>query len=497
MLDVTDNIVGRRGRPPAGRARLRRATTPTSWWRPTRAPRALSDTANAIAIEYGFWLGDAFASGGSKGYDHKALGITARGAWESVKRHFRELGPRRRLAPVHRRRHRRHVGRRVRQRHAALGQIQLVAAFDHRHVFLDPTPDAAASFAERERLFELGAGTSWMDYDRAAISAGGGVFPRTAKSVAALARGARGARRSTPRRSIPTSWCSAILRAPVDLLWNGGIGTFVKASSETNAEVGDRDNDAIRVNGRELRARVVGEGGNLGFTQRGRIEYATGRRPHQHRRDRQLRGRRLLGPRGQHQDPARRGRRGGAAHAGASATRCSPRRPMRSASSCCYDNYLQVQILSQEQATAPQRVEAHEDDDARARARGPARPRHRVRCPSTERVAERQRSGRGADASRAGRAAGLREAQPVPRCWPRRSRRPVRSTRCCASTSRAASSRRPASSTAGTALRREIVATVVTNDVVNSLGIAWVWQMMAETGAEPAEACGLTGSRAR
>ncbi|MGD9986604.1 NAD-glutamate dehydrogenase [Pseudonocardia sp.] len=233
-----------------------------------------SDVANEVAAGYGFWLGDAFASGGSVGYDHKAMGITARGAWESVRRHFRELGV-----------------DTQNQDFSVVGigdmsgdvfgngmllspHIRLVAAFDHRHVFVDPDPDPAAGWAERARLFAL-ARSSWDDYDRAAISPGGGVWPRTAKSVpvAPPLRAALGLPPDVERLS-PPELVRAILSAPVDLLWNGGIGTYVKAATESHGEAGDKANDAVRVDGRTLRVRVVGEGGNLGLTQRGRIEFA-------------------------------------------------------------------------------------------------------------------------------------------------------------------------------------------------------------------------------
>jgi len=233
-----------------------------------------SDLANSVAIERGFWLGDAFASGGSVGYDHKAMGITARGAWESVTRHFRELGVDVQSQEV-----------------TVVGvgdmsgdvfgngmllseHLQLVAAFDHRHVFVDPTPDAAVSFAERRRLFELPR-SSWADYDRALISPGGGVWPRTAKSVPVSEpmRVALGLDDGVEALS-PAELVRAVLLAPVDLLFNGGIGTYVKASSESALDVGDKANDAVRVDGEQLRVRVVGEGGNLGLTQRGRIEFA-------------------------------------------------------------------------------------------------------------------------------------------------------------------------------------------------------------------------------
>jgi glutamate dehydrogenase len=233
-----------------------------------------SDTANEVAASYGFWLGDAFASGGSVGYDHKAMGITAKGAWESVKRHFRELG----------------VDSRT-EEFTVVGvgdmsgdvfgngmllsrHIRLLAAFDHRHVFVDPTPDAATSFAERERLFALPR-SSWDDYSREMISAGGGVWPRTAKSVPVgpEMRAALGLAEDVTALS-PPELIAAILRAPADLLWNGGIGTYVKASGESHADAGDKANDSVRADGRELRVKVVGEGGNLGLTQRGRIEFA-------------------------------------------------------------------------------------------------------------------------------------------------------------------------------------------------------------------------------
>src|SRR4051812_28326468 len=233
-----------------------------------------SDLANSVALERGFWLGDAFASGGSVGCDHKAMGITARGAWESVTRHFRELGVdvQTQEATV--------VGigdmsGDVFGNGMLLSEhLQLVAAFDHRHVFVDPTPDAAVSYAERRRLFELPR-SSWADYDRSLISPGGGVWPRTAKSVPVSEpmRIALGLDDEVEALS-PAELVRAVLLAPVDLLFNGGIGTYVKASSESALDVGDKANDAVRVDGAQLRVRVVGEGGNLGLTQRGRVEYA-------------------------------------------------------------------------------------------------------------------------------------------------------------------------------------------------------------------------------
>ncbi|HEY5246214.1 MAG TPA: NAD-glutamate dehydrogenase domain-containing protein, partial [Acidimicrobiales bacterium] len=235
-----------------------------------------SDTANEIAASRGFWLGDAFASGGSEGYDHKKMGITARGAWESVKFHFQTLGvdvDTDDFSVVG-------VGDMsgdvfgngmLLSRH-----IRLVAAFDHRHVFVDPDPDPAVGFAERQRLFALPR-SSWADYDPELISAGGGIWPRSAKSVSVppQVRAALGLAEEVTALS-PDQLMSAILAAPVDLLWNGGIGTYVKAAAESSIDVGDRSNDSVRIDAGQLRARVVGEGGNLGLTQEARIEYALG-----------------------------------------------------------------------------------------------------------------------------------------------------------------------------------------------------------------------------
>jgi len=271
LLDLTDNIVSGRIVPPP---QLLRRDGDDAYLvvAADKGTATFSDIANAISAEYGFWLGDAFASGGSAGYDHKKMGITARGAWECVKRHFRELGVDTQKTDF---------------TVAGIGDmsgdvfgngmllsrhIRLQAAFDHRHIFLDPDPDPAASFAERARLFALPR-SSWDDYDRRKLSRGGGVFPRSAKSIALPAE-ARALLGLDAGSAAPNEIIRAILRLPVDLLWNGGIGTYVKASDERNAEIGDRTNDGLRVNGKELRARVVGEGGNLGLSQRGRVEYA-------------------------------------------------------------------------------------------------------------------------------------------------------------------------------------------------------------------------------
>jgi glutamate dehydrogenase len=271
LLDITDNIVDGQVLHPPEVVR-HDGDDPYLVVAADKGTAHLSDTANSVSGQYGFWLGDAFASGGRFGYDHKKVGITARGAWECVKHHFRNLGLDVQIQPF---------------TTAGIGDLagdvfgngalqsramRLVAAFNHLHIFVDPAPDAERSYAERERLFKLPR-SSWRDYDASLISAGGGVFERSAKAVPV----------SPEMRAlldIPGETASGeevvrrILTARVDLLYNGGIGTYVKAASEEHAQVGDRANDRLRVDGREVRARVVAEGGNLGFTQRGRLEYA-------------------------------------------------------------------------------------------------------------------------------------------------------------------------------------------------------------------------------
>ncbi len=271
LLDITDNLVDGAVAPPQDVVR-RDGDDPYLVVAADKGTASLSDTANAIAISRGFWLGDAFASGGSAGYDHKKMGITARGGWEAVKRHFREMDHDIQVEPFN---------------VAGVGdmsgdvfgngmllspQIRLVAAFDHRDIFIDPSPDTASSFAERQRLFALPR-SSWQDYDKALISKGGGVFSRALKAI-----------HLTPEMqtllglhkevATPAELMKAILSAPVDLLWFGGIGTYIKGVDEDDATVGDRANDAIRVHAGQVRARVIGEGANLGVTQKGRIGIA-------------------------------------------------------------------------------------------------------------------------------------------------------------------------------------------------------------------------------
>ena len=271
LLDVTDNLRGGEVEHPEG-VRIHDEDDPYLVVAADKGTARFSDIANQIAREYGYWLDDAFASGGSTGYDHKALGITARGAWKSLERHLLELG----IDPH-------------RDPFTAVGigdmsgdvfgngmlgsdTVKLVAAFDHRHIFVDPDPDPAVSYGERRRLFEL-PGSSWADYDQGHISAGGGVFSRAAKKISLSSR-ARAVLDTEAETVTPAELVRVILCAPVDVLWNGGIGTYVKGTDESNESVRDKTNDAVRVNGSELRCLVVVEGGNLGLTQRGRIEYA-------------------------------------------------------------------------------------------------------------------------------------------------------------------------------------------------------------------------------
>jgi glutamate dehydrogenase len=271
LLDVTDTIAGARIVPPRDVVR-HDGDDPYLVVAADKGTATFSDIANGVSGDYGFWLGDAFASGGSAGYDHKAMGITARGAWETVKRHFRERGTDIQTTGFT------VVGigdmsgdvfgnGMLRSEH-----IRLLAAFDHRHIFLDPDPDPEASFAERQRLFALPR-SSWADYDKKLISAGGGVFERTRKSIA-LSAEIRARLGLKAEKMTPAELIQALLKAAVDLLWFGGIGTYVKAKEERHAEVGDRTNDGLRIDAEEIAAAVIGEGANLAVTQRGRIAYA-------------------------------------------------------------------------------------------------------------------------------------------------------------------------------------------------------------------------------
>jgi glutamate dehydrogenase len=485
MLDVTDNLVkGEVVHPEA--VRVLDGPDPYLVVAADKGTATLSDTANEVSASYGFWLGDAFASGGSQGYDHKELGITARGVWESIKRHFRELG----IDPMT-------------QPFSAVGigdmsgdvfgngllytdRVRLVAAFDHRHVFLDPDPDPATSFAERKRLFET-PGSSWAMYDAALLSPGGAVVDRAAKSVTPSeeARAALGIPEAAPADMTPAELIHWVLQAPVDLLFNGGIGTYVKASHEGHTEVGDRANDQVRINGAQVRSRVVGEGGNLGFTQRGRIEYAlSGGRINTDfidnsagvdTSDREVNLKILMGL-AIERDRLTLGERDQLL-AG-----CTD----QVVRSVLYDNYLQAQILSQELAAAADRIEAYEYLMEQLEAEGELdRPVEYL--PGTEEMAERRGRGEGltrpelalllAYAKRSIKRALLSSDLPDSAYLERdlEGYFPDR----IVDRFRELLPEHP--------LRRELISTIVANDVVNSQGVTFVSRLVAETGATPAE----------
>lgn len=442
-----------------------------------------SDVANQLAMERRFWLDDAFASGGSSGYDHKALGITARGAWKSLERLFAELG----IDPA-------------RDEFTAVGigdmsgdvfgngmlasdRIKLVAAFDHRHVFLDPAPDPILSYAERRRLFDLPR-SSWADYDQSLISTGGGVWPRTAKKLE-LSPEVQAALATDHTVLTPSELIALILKAPVDLFWNGGIGTYVKARTETHEQVGDRTNDAVRVDAADLRCRVVVEGGNLGLTQRGRIEYARqGGRVHADFidnsggvdcSDREVNLKILLGMAMERGEIDRSERDELIAEVVDEVVE-----------RILYDNFQQAQVLSQEEGASSRRIEAYEQLIATLEEEGLV---NRVldAVPSTEEMMERARTGQGmtrpelavllANSKRSLEDALAKSSLPdsdylvgeLGRYFPARV------------------TDRFGHLLAEHPLRRQLLATIVANDVVNSEGVVFVTRLVAQTGAAPDE----------
>ncbi|MCL1693152.1 MAG: NAD-glutamate dehydrogenase [Actinomycetia bacterium] len=499
LLDVTDNYEEGRVVHPAG-VRTLDGEDPYFVVAADRGTATFSDIANEIAVDAGFWLDDAFASGGSTGYDHKALGITARGAWESVRRHFMELDVDVESDPV-----------------TVVGvgdmsgdvfgngmllsrSIRLVAAFDHRHIFIDPNPDAERSFNERERVAGLGR-SSWDDYDRDAISPGGGIFPRTLKRIE-LTEEMRSSLGTTNAEMTPHELISTILKAPVDLLWNGGIGTYVKAKTETHDDAQDRSNDAVRVNGRDLRCRVVGEGGNLGFTQAGRIEYdRSGGRIFTdsidnsggvHCSDREVNIKILL----------RIAERSG------DLTRDARNQLIETVSedvvaAIVYDNFVQAQILSQEAASSADRMESYEDLMVLLEAEAGLDREIEV-LPLTETMAERARTGWGM-------------ARPELAVLLAYAKRHL--------TDELVDSDLPESVFVESLLtdyfpreivdrfeflilthplRRQLVSTIVANEMLNSQGVTFVSRLEAETGAGAAEivrayrtARGVVGASAR
>ena len=390
LLDVTDNRVGDGIVPPEG-VRRHDGDDPYLVVAADKGTASFSDTANDLARDYGFWLDDAFASGGSAGYDHKQLGITARGAWESVRRHFLDLGmdaDEDEITVVG-------VGDMsgdVFGNGMLLSKnLKLVVAFDHRHIFIDPGPDPAISWAERSRVSQIDRST-WEDYDPTLISEGGGVFPRSAKSIS-LTPQMREVLGTKVQSATPAELIRIALKAPVDLLWNGGIGTYVKSRSETDEQVQDRSNDAVRVNGRELRCRVVGEGGNLGLTQLGRIEFdRIGGRVFAdfidnsggvNASDREVNLKILLRM----------------AEETCDIDRSERDRIIESVSSdvcdrILYDNFLQAQIISQEAASSPYLIDAYGDLMDRLEREGLLN-RDIEFLPSPDDMAQRAREGRG------------------------------------------------------------------------------------------------------
>ncbi|MDJ0923870.1 MAG: NAD-glutamate dehydrogenase [Acidimicrobiia bacterium] len=390
LLDLTDNLVEGKVIHPLN-TRIHDGEDPYLVVAADKGTAALSDTANEVAADYGFWLGDAFASGGAQGYDHKALGITARGGWESVKQLFRDVGHDTQTEPFN------VVG---------IGdmsgdvfgngmllseQIRLIAAFDHRDIFVDPNPDPAVSYAERRRLFET-AGSSWRDYNPELLTSGGAVFSRSAKEIT-LSPEARAALHIDGATMTPAELINSILKAPVDLLWNGGIGTYVKASTEAHSDAGDRSNDSIRVDGLDLRCKVVGEGGNLGFTQLGRIEYAkNGGSVHTdfidnsggvHCSDREVNLKILLGLAEERGELDRETRDDLVTAVADDVT-----------GAIIYDNFLQAQILSQEAARSATLMETYEQGIQLLESQG-LLERAIEFLPSSEDIAERIKSGEG------------------------------------------------------------------------------------------------------
>ncbi len=482
LLDLTDNLVGGTVVHPE-RTRIHDGPDTYLVVAADKGTATFSDVANSIAAERGFWLADAFASGGSSGYDHKALGITARGAWKSLERHFLEMG-----VDPHK------------DEFTAIGigdmsgdvfgngmlgsdRIKLIAAFDHRHVFIDPDPNPTMSFSERKRLFALPR-SSWADYETALISRGGGVFPRDLKKIE-LTDEMRSAFGTDAESATPNQLIHIILQAPVDLLWNGGIGTYVKAESETHEQVGDRTNDQTRVNGSELRCKVVVEGGNLGLTQQGRIEYAlNGGRINTDFidnsggvdcSDREVNLKILLGiamERGE-LDLAERDRLIAAVADDV-------------VDAILYDNFQQAQMVSQELAASGRRGEAYEELMVMLESEG-ILDRSVEGLPSSETMAERVRQG----------AAMTRPELAVLLADSKRSIQEILTGSSLADDPWVQADlaayfpkavvERFGSLLVEHPLRKELISTLLANDIVNSEGVVFVTRLMAQTGANPAE----------
>jgi glutamate dehydrogenase len=485
LLDLTDNREAGKVVHPE-RVRVLDGPDPYLVVAADKGTATFSDRANDISAQYGFWLGDAFASGGSQGYDHKALGITARGAWESVKRHFRELGIDVMAQPF---------------TVAGVGDMsgdvfgngmllspftKLVAAFDHRHIFLDPEPDPAASYEERRRLFTLPR-SSWNDYDRSKMSVGGDVFDRRSKHVviSPQAREVLGIPSDVDDDMTPDELIRLILMAPVDLLWQGGIGTYVKSAGETNGEVGDRANDAVRVDGVQVRAKVIGEGGNLGCTQLGRIEYAQqGGRINTDfidnsagvdTSDHEVNLKILLGMAIQRGELTLEDRN-------ALLETCVG----DVVNHVLYDNYQQAQILSQEMIVSAQRIENYEDLMTQLEEEGEL-DRDVEFLPASDEMLRR-------------RAEGVGMARPELAVLLAYAKRSIASALLDSDLPDAPYLEQDVEAYFPSVvvdrfgplieehpLRRELIATIAANDVVNSQGITFVSRMVTETGARPSQ----------
>ena len=478
LLDVTDNLVAGEVIHPEG-VRVHDEPDPYLVVAADKGTATFSDTANELSAKYGFWLGDAFASGGSAGYDHKALGITARGAWESVKWHFRELGVDVMNEPF-----------------TAVGigdmsgdvfgngmllspMTKLLVAFDHRNIFIDPTPDPVASYRERQRLFALER-SSWEDYDTDLISPGGAVFSRAAKQIT-LSPEAMVVLGISTGTMTPDEAIKAALSAPVDLLWNGGIGTYVKASDETHDQVGDRANDGLRVDGKDLRCRVIGEGGNLGLTQRGRIEFALkGGRVNTdfidnsggvHCSDREVNLKVLLGLAEARGELDRAGR-----------DQLVEQVVDDVVEAILYDNFLQAQILGQDVARSAHHIEAYEDLMSTLEAEGTL-DRSIEYLPSTEEMADRSRNNAGMTAPEL--SVLLAYAKRSLRDWLLETGLPDWDDFAGVAHEYFPQEvvTRYGHLISDHPLRRELIATVVANRVVNSEGVTFATRLMAETGA--------------
>ncbi len=481
LLDITDNLVDGVIHPPAD---VVRHDSDDAYLvvAADKGTATFSDIANELSIEYDFWLGDAFASGGSVGYDHKKMGITARGAWEAVKRHFREVGVDTQSEPFTVAGIGDMSGDVFGNGMLLSGQIRLQAAFNHLHIFLDPDPDPERSFGERRRLFEMPR-SSWTDYDASLISEGGGVFSREDKLIR-LSPQVQAMLDTEEASMTPDELVKAILRMRVDLLWNGGIGTYVKASTETHSQVGDRSNDSVRVNGCEMRCRVIGEGGNLGLTQRGRVEYArNGGRLNTDfidnsagvdTSDHEVNIKVLLGAALRHRPLTAQRRK-----------KLLMSMTEEVAELALRDNYLQTQALSIAESSAPARIREHAWFIRQLERRG-SLDRALEFLPDEEQIEERRKAGRGLTRPELSVLmsyskmtlysemidSNVPEDPYLGRELERYFPKPLQ--------------KHYAEFMGEHPLAREIIATMITNSLVNRMGSVFAFRMQNETGADVA-----------